>query len=155
MIIQIYDIRDQKERLDAAVDYFWKQWGTDSNFNFYKDCIEQSCNTDSDVPRFYIAIQKDTIIGSYALLRSELNSRQDLTPWFACLFVDPLYRGNKLGSLLQKHAVEQTKTKGYQRLYLCTDLLNYYEKSDWKYAGQGYLINNEQTRIYVHELEAE
>ncbi|MFK0522076.1 hypothetical protein ACINKY_07660 [Paenibacillus illinoisensis] len=34
------------------------------------------------------------------------------------------------------------------KLYLCTDLQGYYEKNDWTYIGKGYLLDNEETRIY-------
>jgi N-acetylglutamate synthase-like GNAT family acetyltransferase len=148
----IFNIRDKKELFDETVDYFWKQWGAESNYHFYKDCMEQSCKTDNDVPRFFIAMDNNRIIGSYALLRSDLNSRQDLTPWFACLYVEPDYRGKNIGSLLQKHALEKAKERGYQKLFLCTELTEYYEKTDWKYIGDGYLLNDELTRIYEHKV---
>ncbi|KOP67239.1 acetyltransferase [Bacillus sp. FJAT-18019] len=148
----IFDIRDKKGYFEAAVNYFWEQWGSDSNYHFYKDCIEHSCEMKNDVPAFFIAMDKDKIIGSYALLRSDLNSRQDLTPWLACLFVDPEYRGKNLGSILQEHAINQSKIKGYQKLYLCTDLTGYYERTDWKHIGYGYLLDDERTKIYEHEL---
>jgi len=148
----LFDIRDKQELLDDVVHYYWKQWGSDSNYQFYKDCIGQSCKTDSDVPRFYIIMDNTKIIGSYALLRSELNSRQDLTPWLACLFVDPAYRGEKLGALLQKDALKQTRARGYRRLYLCTELTGYYERTGWTHIGDGYLLNDERTRIYEQEV---
>jgi N-acetylglutamate synthase-like GNAT family acetyltransferase len=150
--MQVFDIREKGELLEQAGEYIWKQWGSDSNYHFYKDCIEQSCLTKNDVPRFFIAVEDNKIIGCYALLRSDLNSRQDLTPWFACLFVEPEYRGKKIGSLLQKHALEQSKAKGYKKLYLCTELTNYYEKNNWKYIGSGFLLNDEKTRIYERDL---
>lgn len=37
--------------------------------------------TESDVPRFYVLLDEDRIVGGYALLGSDLNSRQDLFPW--------------------------------------------------------------------------
>ena len=46
----------------------------------------QSCQTGSLLPRSYIAVDGDEIVGSYALLRSDLNSRQDLEPCLpACM----------------------------------------------------------------------
>lgn len=151
-MVKIIDVRDQIQLMDKAVDFFWKQWGAESNFHFYRDCIVQSCQTESDVPRFYLAMDGETIIGSYALLRSDLNSRQDLTPWLACLFVEPDYRGRKIGDLLQNHAIQEARKKGYARLYLCTDLTDYYERTQWTYIGNGYSIFDEETRIYAYEL---
>lgn len=115
-MIKIFDIRDNPEFIEEAIQYFWEQWGSEGNYNFYKDCITQSCRTESDIPRFYLALEDGNIIGSYALLRSDLNSRQDLSPWFACLYVNPEARGRKIGDLLQTHAVHETRAKRYARL---------------------------------------
>ncbi|MCG7386830.1 GNAT family N-acetyltransferase [Paenibacillus sp. ACRRY] len=151
-MFEIMNIRQKPELLQAAVQYFWKQWGTETSYHFYRDCMERSVDTNSDVPRFYVMLDGDRIIGGYALLRSDLNSRQDLFPWFACLHVVPEYRGKNLGGQLQKHAVNQVKLKGYDKLYLCTDLQGYYEKNDWTYIGKGYLLDDEETRIYELQI---
>ncbi|OPG98767.1 GNAT family N-acetyltransferase [Chryseobacterium mucoviscidosis] len=147
-MFEIVDIRQKPDMVQAAVHYFWKQWGSESSYHFYRDCIERSVETESDVPRFYVLLDGDRIVGGYALLRSDLNSRQDLFPWFACLHVDPEYRGQNLGGQLQNHAINEVKAKGYDKLYLCTDLTDYYEKNNWAYIGKGYLLDDEETRIY-------
>ena len=152
-MIQIIDIRNKTEILEEAINYFWSQWGSDSNYNFYKDCIIHSCTTESGIPRFYLAIEDNRIIGSYALLRSDLNSRQDLSPWFGCLYVSPEARGRGIGDLLQTHAIEESSKKGFKDLYLCTDMMNYYERTNWKYIGQGYSISDDATRIYRYQIK--
>ncbi|MNJ68186.1 N-acetylglutamate synthase [compost metagenome] len=138
---------------EEAIQYFWSNWGSDSNFKFYKDCVERSCDTESDIPRFYVALDEDKIIGSYAILRSDLNSRQDLAPWFACLHIEPQYRGQRLGGQLQQHAINQAKQKGYERLYLCTDLDHYYERNGWSYIGLGYSIGDDELKIYEYDIK--
>jgi GNAT superfamily N-acetyltransferase len=152
IMIQIFDIREKPELLKDAIDYFWNQWGSESNYNFYRDCIERSTETESDVPRFYIAIEDNKTIGSYALLRSDLNSRQDLFPWLACLYVEPEYRGKNIGAQLQNHAINQVRLKGYEKLYLCTDLTDYYERNNWSHIGKGYSIGDDETRIYEYQI---
>jgi N-acetylglutamate synthase-like GNAT family acetyltransferase len=74
--------------------------GNESNFDFYKDCIENSLSDDKSLPKFYIMLDNDEIIGSYALLTNDIISRQDLMPWFACLFVDGNYRSQGLAEEL-------------------------------------------------------
>ncbi|MEJ8303970.1 GNAT family N-acetyltransferase [Saccharibacillus sacchari] len=148
--LQIRDVRANQERLAEAVDYFWSRWGDESTLNFYRDCIERSCDTDADLPRFYLLTdgEKGAIAGGYALLRSDLNSRQDLCPWLACLYVEPDWRSLRLGSLLLDHAAREASAKGYDGLYLCTDLDGYYERYGWTHIGKGYGIDGEETKIY-------
>jgi predicted N-acetyltransferase YhbS len=148
-MIEIFHLKDKAELLDNAVQLFWKQWGTESNFKFYEDCMIHSIKTDSDLPRFYIAIQQGEIIGTYALLRNDLISRQDLFPWLACLYVQPNHRGQHIGKKLLQHAREETNKLGYNNLYLCTDLEGYYEKFGWIHLTSGYLFNGEETKIYA------
>lgn len=155
-MVEIRELRQRMDLFDKAVEMFWRQWGSETNFAFYQDCIKHSCSTDQDLPRFYIALREDsTLVGTYALLRSELMSRQDLFPWFACLYVVPEARGNGIGAALLQHAREETAKRGYEQLYLCTDLEDYYEKYGWQYLAQGYIFNGEPTKIYVHRPESE
>jgi GNAT superfamily N-acetyltransferase len=112
---RMIDIRERTELLKEVADYFWNQWGSDSNYNFYRDCIERSCDT---------------------------------------VYVEPEHRGHNVGMQLQNHAINQAKLKGYEKLYLCTDLTDYYEKNNWKFIGKGYSITDEETRIYEFNIES-
>ncbi|WP_245585880.1 GNAT family N-acetyltransferase [Paenibacillus pinihumi] len=154
-MIHIVELNQRMDLFDAAVRMVWEQWGSETNYNFYYDCMKNSCDTASELPRFYIALQEDkTIVGTYALLTNDLISRQDLFPWFACLYVIPECRGNRLGALLLQHALDETAKKGYQNLYLSTDLDDYYEKYGWNYLNEGYIFNGDLTKIYVHPTNA-
>ncbi|WCK54049.1 GNAT family N-acetyltransferase [Aneurinibacillus sp. Ricciae_BoGa-3] len=150
-MIEIVELNQKLDLFNQAVELFWEQWGNPKNYEFYHDCIRHSCQSDSDLPRFYIAVQNNSIIGTYALLRNDLISRQDLFPWLACLYIIPELRGNKLGSLMLEHAVQQATEKGFKNLYLCTDLDGFYEKYNWSYLSSGYIFNGDPTKIYVRQ----
>lgn len=147
-MFEIIELKERKELFDEAVDFFWKQWGSSENFKFYHDCMKHSCDTKSNLPRFYIALQNNKIIGSYALLRNDLISRQDLTPWLACLYVIPEFRGKEIGYTLLNHASNEAYIKSYENLYLCTNIEGYYEKYGWRYLDQAYIFNGEPTKVY-------
>ncbi|WP_299765561.1 GNAT family N-acetyltransferase [uncultured Dokdonia sp.] len=134
--------------LEKGIVYFWKQWGSKSNFDFYKNCIENSLSIDNALPKFYLMIENNTIIGSYALLTNDLISRQDLMPWFACLYVDKKYRNQGIAKKLLAHGLNESYKKGYDMLYLCTDLIDFYEKYGWNYFDIGYHLNGDKTNIY-------
>src|SRR3954469_21029064 len=98
--MEILVLQDRNDLFEKAVQVFWKEWGSETNYKFYEDCMLQSTTTSSDLPRFYVAIEEGKIIGTYALLRNDINSRQDLCPWLACLFVDENHRCKEIGSKL-------------------------------------------------------
>ncbi len=52
-------------------------------------------------------LDNDEIIGSYALLTNDIISRQDLMPWFACLFVNENYRNQGLAEELISHGFKR------------------------------------------------
>lgn len=147
--MQIFCLNEKVEQFDNAVQVFWRQWGTDRNFNFYHDCMLHSLKTEDDLPKFYMAMQNDSIIGTYALLRNDLISRQDIYPWLACLYVAEEFRGNNIGVELMQHAIRETRKMGHASLYLTSDLEGYYEKNGWVHLSNGFSIFGEETKIYA------
>lgn len=145
-------ITKESDLLERGIEYFWKQWGNESNFEFYKDCIENSISNLKSLPKFYLMLDKDKIIGSYALLINDLISRQDLFPWFACLFVDESYRNQGLANDLINHGISESKKRGFNNLYLSTELNEFYEKKGWEYISKGYTAFGESIKIYSKKL---
>lgn len=146
--MEIVELKVRDHLFEKAIQVFWKVWGNEDNYKFYEDAMIHSCNTASDIPRFYVAVEEGNIIGTYALLRNDINSRQDLCPWLACLFVDEEHRGNEIGSKLLEHGLNEAAIKGYNTLYLTTDLEGYYEKYGWKNSGVVYGPGGGHSKLY-------
>jgi GNAT superfamily N-acetyltransferase len=145
-------INKNSKLLEKGIEYFWKKWGNTSNFNFYKDCIENSIYDDKSLPKFYLMLEEDKIIGCYALLINDLISRQDLFPWFACLFIDESYRNQGLANDLIKHSIDESRKRGFDTLYLSTDLNDFYEKKGWEYNSVGFTAFGDSIKIYSKKL---
>ena len=150
-MIKIIRIEKSNEMFNDAVNFFWKQWGNNENRHFYEDCMKHADS--KDVPLFYIAIHNEDIVGSYAILRTDLVSRQDLIPWFACLYVSPTYRGKNIGQKLLEHGKLQAKKIGYQKLYLSTNLEHYYERYGWRHTNNTCSIDGTMLKVYEHEIK--
>jgi GNAT superfamily N-acetyltransferase len=150
--MNIESINKNSKLLEKGIEYFWKQWGNTSNFNFYKDCIENSIYDDKSLPKFYLMLDEGKIIGSYALLINDLISRQDLFPWFACLFVDENYRNRGLANKLIKHSIDESRKGGFGTIYLSTELNDFYEKKGWEYYSKGYTAFGDSIKIYSKKL---
>lgn len=146
--MEIIELSDKPQLLNEASKYFWSCWGSPSNFNFYFDCIRHSMDREKALPKFYIALQDEKIIGSYALLVNDLISRQDLMPWFACLYVNEEYRGKGIAGTLLEHGLKQAGLRGFSELYLSTDLTGFYEAKGWNYYGEGYGMSGGIDKIY-------
>ncbi|MEO1627643.1 MAG: GNAT family N-acetyltransferase [Bacteroidota bacterium] len=142
-------LTEKSSLLDQGIRYFWTCWGRDSNFSFYENCIQNSLSDAIDLPKFYLLLQGEEIIGSYALLRNDIISRQDLVPWFACLHVEEAFRNRGLAEKLLKHALEEAQKMGYDQLYLSTSLDGFYEKKGWTFFADGYGVGGDLFKIYA------
>jgi len=146
--MEIFELSERMEFFDKAVNYFWSCWGNEKNHNFYEDCMKHSLDSANSIPKFYIALEGDEIIASYALIVNDLISRQDLVPWFACLFVNEEHRNKGIAEALLNHALSEGKRKNYDNLYLSTDLENFYEAKGWEEIGKGFGFSGGDIKIY-------
>ena len=146
--MKIFEISERPDLLPYAIEYFWGCWGNETNFKFYEDCIKHSLSKEKPIPKFYILLQDNNIIGSYALLANDIISRQDLMPWFACLHVNEDKRNNGIGKMLIEHGLREAAEKGFPMLYLSTDLEGFYEKKGWSFFADGYGVRGGYNKIY-------
>ena len=150
--MEIYNVKDLTDRFSEAVDLFWGYWGSENNRPFYEQCMKNSDGFDG-IPRFYVAMIEGEMVGTYALLRNDINSRHDLYPWFACLYVKDQHRGKGIAASLLQHGARQAKNLGFKTLYLESNLEGFYEKLGWKENGITYDPFGHYAKIYERNLE--
>ncbi|OJU08690.1 MAG: GNAT family N-acetyltransferase [Clostridiales bacterium 43-6] len=148
---KIINIREHPEFFDRAVDYFSSKWGIDRAI--YETSISDSITTYNSLPRWYLMLEGDRIIGSFGLIENDFMVRKDLMPWLCALYVEESERGKALGSLLLAHGRREARTLGFDKVYLCTDHNGYYEKHGWQYYGREESEFGGTSRVY--EIESE
>ncbi|PWB32368.1 N-acetyltransferase [Pseudomonas sp. SDI] len=80
-----------------------------------------------------IAVDGERLLGSASLAADDLPSRPDLGPWLACVFVDPVARGQGLAETLVAAVCDEARARGHQRLYLHTaEKAAYYARRGWQ-----------------------
>ncbi len=145
---QIINVKTYSRGVEAAAAYIHSKWGHEGNFMFYLDAMVHSSSEKEGLPRFYLMLKDEEIVGCYALLVNDFISRHDLMPWFACLFVEETERGKRLSQKLFAHAQEEAARAGFAHLYLTTDHQGLYEKFGWERIEDGYDVDGKKTRIY-------
>ena len=131
---------------DQIARWLWSFWGNSSNCEFYRSLVAHG--KDDDFPLIYVAFIDELPVGTVALWRADLLSRQDLFPWLADLYVPLEYRSKGVGSALQDFALAKAKELGYPALYLYTPLNGYYEKKGWEFMGEEIDKEGEKVRVY-------
>jgi GNAT superfamily N-acetyltransferase len=148
---QIIALREHPEYQAQAVAYFSQAFGIPQQV--YDDSMTHSLTTPNPLPQWYVMLKGERLIGCYGLITNDFNSRQDLWPWLAALFISPDERGQGLGKVLLDHGIAEASKLGYPQVYLVTDHTTYYEKYGWEYIGTAYGVDGE-SRLYSHDTSS-
>jgi N-acetylglutamate synthase-like GNAT family acetyltransferase len=86
---------------------------------------------DAFIPSMYVALDQN-VIGSAAIVTSDMDSRPDLSPWLASVFVHSNYRHKGIGARLVKVVMQEARSHGINTLYLFTpDQTDFYKRLGW------------------------
>jgi len=146
---KIISLRENPEYLKRAIDFYSLKWNVPRDI--YEDSMTISLTTQSPLPRWFLMLKEDEIIGSYGLITNDVISRQDLWPWLCAVYIEEKERGKALSSKLLEHGRIEAAKLGYSKVYLCTDHIGLYEKYGWSHFGFGYLRSGTKVRLYENE----
>ncbi|KMN92382.1 MULTISPECIES: GNAT family N-acetyltransferase [Priestia] len=150
--MQIINVREHVEYQDKAIQYIQNKWANENTLKLYEDCITHSLKTNNSLPIWYLLENRGEIIGCAGLISNDFISRMDLWPWVCALYIEEDYRGMSLGEKFLLRIKKDTKDAGFDKLYLCTNHIGYYEKYDFLYIGDGYHPWGSISRIYEASL---
>lgn len=84
------------------------------------------------IPTTFVVLRRDTLLGSASLIAHDMDTRMDLSPWLASVYVAPEHRGQGMGTALVRRVVEEAKALGVETLYLFTpDKEGFYARLGW------------------------
>lgn len=149
--MKIISVREHPEHKERVIAYLQNSWSSVLPI-IYSDCVENCINSANPLPQWYVLENSSEIIGCAGLITNDFISRMDLYPWLCALFIDEAHRGNAYSLLLIEKVKEDAKKANFNKLYLSSDHIGYYEKYGFKYIGNGYHPWDEQSRIYEIDL---
>ena len=81
-----------------------------------------------DWERVFVALDNDIIAGFSALSETSSLTDAEYSPYLGFIFVEEAYRGNRISEKLCKSVIDYAKAIGFDKIYLYSDLKNFYEK---------------------------
>lgn len=150
MTIRIEPVCDHPSLHGTVAGWLWNEWGTPANRELYGSLVAHSRK--DAVPVIWVAFDGMTPVGTVGLLRTDLLSRQEFTPWMAVLYVLPAYRGRGIAAMLQEHALAEAGRLGYPDIYLYTKMTGFYERTGWEYVESDVDDHGSTVRIYRKAL---
>ena len=133
-MLEIYNIKDKQEYLKEIAELTQKEWGSGTNsieeFNAKIDKKINKIISNLNNPNYckLILLQDNTLVGFISIFPHDCDERPDLSPWYATMYVKEEFRGNGYSKLLNGAILKEAKSRGFTKIYLKTDLINYYEK---------------------------
>ena len=126
---------DYPEFVNELNELFYHEWNfiyPEYDIYEWKERLKNRLNR-KEIPTTIIAVEGNDVLGSTAIVKNDMRTRQELSPWLAGLYVKEKYRRKGLGSRLVLEIEKLSRELRTQKLYLYTpDQEKFYKRLNWE-----------------------
>lgn len=148
-MLSVKSIKDNKEFLE---EYFYLsslEWGNSYKKDNFKSILNKRVSDvlngiNDNIILVLGLIDDDKLIGFISLFKYDDN--YDYTPWYATMYVKEEYRAKHYSKILNDALIEEARKLGYEKIYLKSELINYYEKFGAKYIKN---LSDKEKLFYI------
>lgn len=152
MNINIIDLREAPRYCESLANWHHQEWsflnpdyGIDQRIQDMKKFLGESF-----VPSTFVGEYSGQLAGSCAIVKNDMDTHPELSPWLASVYVSPEFRNKGIGSFLVQNLVECSKNEGIKKMYLFTpDKESFYTKLGWVTKGKENYRNQEVTIMEI------
>ncbi|MFD2191239.1 GNAT family N-acetyltransferase [Pistricoccus aurantiacus] len=121
--------------LTLVAKWQYEQWGNLSpktSQEAWQEELLRECSFDG-IPAVLLALVKGYPVATASLVEADMETRRELSPWLASVYVLPEWRGQGIASRLVRKVECEAQSVGITRLYLFTpDQQALYHRLGWK-----------------------
>ena len=138
-MLKIYNLKEKLKYIEEISILTQKEWGEKnlSKKEFNLRVKKKISKIKSNLKNFnyckLILLEDNILIGFISIFPKDGEERQDLSPWYATMYVKEEYRGKGYSKILNDAIIAEARKRNFKKLYLKSDLENYYEKFGAKY----------------------
>jgi len=149
MNFEIIRLIDKPELKEQAARWFHEKWGIP--LEAYIESMEECLINKEAVPQWYVAMEKNRIIGGLGVIENDFHDRKDLTPNVCAVYTEKDKRCQGVAGALLNYVCTDMKERGIATLYLVTDHTSFYERYGWEFLCKVQGDDEpEMTRMYIH-----
>ncbi len=127
-------LADHKDVIPILAQWFYDEWGylyPDRTLEDVERHISERTNKNK-IPVTMIAFKGKELVGTVCLKVNDMDTRLDLTPWLAGLYVSASRRKEGIGSELVLAIEKKARVLGVKKLYLYTpESESFYSNLGW------------------------
>ena len=135
----IVNLKKAPEHLETIAQWHQAEW---SHLNPGETLEQRKIRmraylSEAFIPSMFIALEKDRLLGTAAIVEHDMDSHQELSPWLASVYVDKRYRRQGIGSMLVQHVLQQAANQHIEKIFLFTpDQRAFYQQLGWSFFLQ-------------------
>ncbi|WP_336041431.1 GNAT family N-acetyltransferase [Acinetobacter dispersus] len=130
--MKIIKLANHPELREQAAMWFSDKWGIP--VEAYRDSIQTAIEQPDGIPQWYVILNEhQQILAGTGVIDNDFHERKDLSPNLCALFVEETYRKQNIAKQLLDFARVEMRSLGFEKLYLVTDLDDFYEKCGWTF----------------------
>lgn len=107
----------------------------------------------SEGGKVFLLTEGNELISFVTLSKTDCFDDDSLFPWLGFVYTFPQHRGHRYSQVLMRHAEEEARKAGYEKVYIGTDHENLYEKFGYTYMESRPEKSGEMSKIYFKKLK--
>lgn len=137
MALSLTTIAARPDLAEPVARWIWEEWGRKKGRPFERILARVSSRTARvGLEQCVVLLDGDTPAGTASLVAEDADSRPDLSPWLASVFVAPAARGRGYARVLVTAVESAAREAGFPALWLFTDsAAGLYASLGWRDAG--------------------
>ena len=147
--MQIDYLANHPDVIPTLARWLYDQWGHMAPGRSVETAEAQlrGCCNRNAIPLAAVALSDSKPVGVACLVEHDMDTRKDLSPWLASVFVPPEHRGKGIGTALTRRIMDEAEALDVGTLYLFTpDRETFYSRLGWtvlertEYRGEQIVI---------------
>jgi len=145
--MKIINITNNTKYLKKYIALCYLEWSEkEKELTEYIDYKLRKLKIENNIILILGLVDHNKLVGFISLLKKDGDCEVKLTPWYATMYVKKEYRGRGYSRILNDALLEKSKRLGYTKVYLKSNLINYYEKFGAIYIKK---LENGESLYYI------